>query len=122
MAVQAKTPTLIPSRSENAHTIVWVALANGDSGDPLEMPGSADRSIQFTGTFGAGGTVIVEGSNEITPTNWVNLRDPQGTALSFTAAGLKAVLEVTRWIRPRVTGGDGTTAIVATMCVRRNNR
>jgi hypothetical protein len=75
--------------------------------------------VQVQGTFGASGSVSVEGSND--GVNYHTLRDPQGVSLTFTAAGLKAVLELTRFIRPRVTAGDGTTALTVTLVARRGS-
>lgn len=101
---------------DQAHLVTW-PLANGDSGVPLKMPGNNDRSVQVEGTFGAGGTLLIEGSND--GTNWRTLTDPQGNPLSFTTAKIEAITELTKFIRPRVSAGDGTTALVASMLVRR---
>jgi len=117
MATRTPTRTPVPGYGEDSVVIQWSGLLNGDDGSPIEMPGSADRSIQVSGTFGAGGTIILEGSND--GTNYVTLADPQGTAISKTAAAIEAVLELTRYIRPRVTAGDGTTNLVATLLVKR---
>jgi hypothetical protein len=89
----------------NSFTVT--GLLNGDQSSANLQPNSGDRSVQVTGTFGAGGTVIVEGS--LDGTNWFQLKDAGGTLISFTAAGLKAVLEYTTYIRFNVTAGDGTT-------------
>jgi hypothetical protein len=97
----------------------WSGLLNGDDGAGASYQGAGDRTIAITGTFGAGGTVIVEGSLD-NGINWLPLRDPSSTAISLTAAGVRAVLENVPLIRPRVTAGDGTTAITATMSIRRN--
>jgi len=97
--------------------ITWPSLANGDDGGPVGGSGWADKSVQVEGTFGGGGTVVLEGSND--GTNYRTLNDPFGVPLSFTAAGIHAITEATRYIRPRVTGGDGTTGITATVLVRR---
>jgi hypothetical protein len=94
-------------------------MPNGNDGEPFQNPGSADRSVQVTGTFGAGGTVVLEGSND--GTNYRTLTDPQGNALSFTSAGLEAIQEITRYVRPRVTAGDGTTSLTVTLCVTGNH-
>jgi hypothetical protein len=64
----------------------------------VQNPQGSDRSVQVSGTFG-GGTVLIEGSND--GSNWFTLTDPTGAALSFAAAGLKQILELTRYIRPR---------------------
>lgn len=118
MATRTHTIATIPHYGDKAHVLTWSGLLNGDDGSPVEMPGSADRSIQFQGTFGVGGTIVFEGSND--GTNYHTLADPQGNAISKTAAGLEAVLELTRYVRPRVTAGDGTTSLVASLLVKRN--
>ncbi len=96
-----------------AKRATWVVMANGDSGDPVSFASLKDKTVQVTGTFGAGGTVLWEGSND--GTNYKTLNDVGGTALSWTAASLKGVLENPLWVRPRVSAGDGTTALVATL-------
>ena len=44
--------------------ITWSTLANGDSGKPFVSAMFADKTAQVTGTFGAGGTVLIEGTND----------------------------------------------------------
>lgn len=116
MATRAKSIATLQSLGDNVRVCSWTGLLNGDDGDPLEMPGWADRSIQFEGTFGAGGTIVLEGSNN--GTNWHLLTDPQGNDISKTAADLEAVTELTRYVRPRVTAGDGATSLQAHLLVR----
>lgn len=118
MTTRSETRTPVPGFGERAHVIQWSGLLNGDDGAPIEMPGSADRSIQITGTFGVGGSINLEGSND--GTNYVVLTDPQGNAITKTAAAIEAISELTRFVRPRVTAGDGTTSLVATLLVKRN--
>jgi hypothetical protein len=91
--------------------IGWTPLANGDVGQEWDTQDFPDVSVQVFGTFGAGGNLRIEGSNETTPTNWATLNDPQGNALDITGAKIEQVLELPRWIRPSVTAGDGTTAL-----------
>lgn len=116
--------TINPSFERNGdHSVVFFTfetLTNGDDGAPIEWHEWADRSIQVLGTFGSGGTIVWEGSND--GTNYVTLTDPQGNALSFTSASLEQVSEITRFARPRVTAGDGTTDLdVHVVCRRPNN-
>lgn len=119
MATTARVISKIPSAPNRAWAVSWSTMANGDSGEPLQNPGSADRSVQVTGTFGVGGTVVLQGSND--GTNYRTLTDPQGNALSFTAAAIEAVQEITRYTRPSVTGGDGTTSLTVTLVVTGNH-
>lgn len=94
-------------------TFQVTGLLNGDTSSANLQSNSGDRTVQVTGTFGAGGTVIVEGS--LDGTNWYQLKDTSGTLISFTAAGLKSVLEYTTHLRFRVTAGDGTTNLTGTL-------
>lgn len=118
MATVNNSVSEIKNYGESAHIVSWSAIPNGDTGQAIEMPGSVVRSVQLGGTFGAGGTVVIEGSND--GTNYITLTDPQANALSKTAAAIETIQEVTRYVRPRVTAGDGTTAINVTLLLRRN--
>lgn len=91
--------------------IRWTPMVNGDIGaaTDLFMAHYRDRAVQAFGTFGTGGTVTVQGSMD--GTNWTTLHDPQGNALTFTAAGIKEVAEVCPYLRPNITAGDGTTSL-----------
>lgn len=96
----------------------WAGMAAGDDGVPAGATGSGDRTVQVQGTFGVGGTVLLEGS--LDGSNWYTLRDPSGTSLSFTSAGLKAVLENIVSVRPRVSNGDISTSITVILSIRRD--
>ena len=87
--------------------VVWSGLLNGDDGGPFQQNGFGDRSVTFTGTFGTGGSVQLEGSND--GANWFVLSDPSSTTIVKTAAAIEQVLELSLYVRPRVTAGDGTT-------------
>lgn len=111
-----------PVTGDNPNTGMFASwtLANGDIGLPMPFIDFADRTVQVEGTFGVGGTCVIEGSND--GTNYRTLHDPQGVALSITSGQISTITQVTRWIRPRCTAGDGTTAIVVSMVSRRTNR
>jgi hypothetical protein len=117
VAVIAPVETRDQTFGNNARFVSWTPLANGDSGSPYAMPGYADRSVQIQGTFGAGGTVIIEGT--IDGTNYIVLTDPQGNAISKTAAAIETISEIVRFIRPRVSAGDGTTSITVSLIARK---
>jgi hypothetical protein len=78
-------------------------MLTGDVGSAVPNATFTDRSVQVTGTFG-GATVTMQGSNDGGAT-WSTLNDAAGTPLTFTAAGIKQVLEVSQFIRPSVSGG-----------------
>lgn len=106
MAVVNDTSTEVSTLYGKGSLATWTALATGDTGKPVSGVGLSDRSVQMTGTFG-GATVVLEGSND--GTNYTTLTDTAGSALSFTSAGLKQVLQITKYIRPSVSGGAGVS-------------
>lgn len=122
MTVQAATQTQVLGDLHGTKDavvgwqVVWATMANGDTGQPVEIPGYADKTIQVTGTFGTGGSVACEGSND--RVNFAALTNPTGTVIAITAANIQAVTEAVLQVRPHVTAGDGTTALVVTMFFR----
>lgn len=81
---------------------VWENATDADTLVPIELGAYSDRSMQVGGTFD-GATVTGAGSND--GATYATLSDLQGTALSFTAAGLKGIAEATRYFKPVITGG-----------------
>jgi hypothetical protein len=110
---------LLPDWNMEHLRVVWGPLANGDSGDGVTLAVWQDRTVQVVGTFGAAGSVTLQGSND-GGTTWATLTDPQGAALTFTATGLRQILELPHMIRPAVTAGDGTTALNVYVHMRGN--
>lgn len=97
--------------------MTWSGLLNGDTGSAAQWVDFSDRCIQVAGTFGTGGSVTIQGSND--GTNWAPLSDPQGNALTFTSSKIEQALELPRYVRPIVTAGDGTTNLAVTICMRK---
>jgi hypothetical protein len=84
-------------------------MANGDVGDPIVLTKMNDRTVQVTGTFGAGGTVVFTGSND--GVTYLPMRDVFNAVVSATSAKLITLTEVPLYVRPEVTAGDGTTSL-----------
>ena len=105
MTIRASANTSLDTNK--AFAVTWAGLLNGDTGAPVRMSQYSDKSVQVLGTFGAGGNLRWEGSND--GTNWAVLTDPQGNDLNFATAKIEAVTEAVAWVRPNVTAGDGTT-------------
>ena len=97
----------------------WAPMTAGDVGDSVGSTGTGDRTVQVSGTFGAGTSVAIEGT--LDGVNFNTLRDPTGSLLTFSGAGLKAVLENVIQLRPHIVAGDGTEQITVVMAVRRTN-
>ena len=95
----------------------WAGLLNGDTGNGVRVPHYADKSLQAVGTFGAGGTVTIQGSNDLGVT-FGALHRFDATDLTLADSEPGAPVENTLEVRPNVTAGDGTTSLVVWMVVR----
>lgn len=104
---------------DKGHIAVWTPMtfSGSDVGAVDAGFGGADRSVQVTGTIGAAGAVTIEGSND--NVNFATLNDHLGNPLVITALGIKSIDQICRYIRPRITAGDGTTSLTVTMLLRR---
>lgn len=100
-------------------TVSPTALANGDNTAAVPTLGFDEAVIVVTGTFGAGGSILVEGS--IDGVVWFT---PPGLVGSpITAAGAIGLPNLfSRFIRARVTAGDGSTALTAVFLLRTRSR
>ena len=98
-------------------TYKWEGITENDEGAAVEHPNMADKSVQVGLTGGAafgGGNIPIEGS--LNGTDWVTLTDPQGNALTFTAAGLEQITEAVRYIRPGSPTGTSVDLDVMIHC------
>lgn len=99
----------------------WTPVLAGDDCEPIHAPGANERSIHVSGVFGAVGKITILGTNEEldeTP-DWQVLTDPHGVPLEFTTGGLKNVGQITQYLKPAVSGGDGTTSLKITAVAKR---
>lgn len=119
MATRLKAKVSTPADGVTVYE--WTGLLNTDDGEWVTVPFPADKSWHAFGTWGTGGTVTIQGTNETgAPANGQTLHDPAGAALTLTdAAGsrLKQALEAAYAFRPVVTAGDGTTNLTVRLCV-----
>lgn len=112
--IQHTTANLVGSTAR----VTWTPLTTTNAvGSPVAAPDHAVKEVQVFGTFGAGGTVVLEGSLD-GGTTWATLNDVQGNALSFTAARIEKVQETSASVRPSVTAGDVTTSLTVVMILR----
>jgi|SRR5215510_3186460 len=93
-------------------TVTYASLLTAETGLSIDLPIDAPmRSVQISGTFGAGGTVDIQGSND--GSNWFAMWSSFAKAdlTGVTAAVLSDMVQNCKFLRPRVNGGDGTTNI-----------
>lgn len=101
----------------NAAAVTAVACAMGDVGAPYSQPDAAlDRTLQVHGTFGAGGTLSMYGSND--NNNFAVSKDNTGTALSCSNVTVRNVFDGPLYYVPMVTAGDVTTNLTAILALR----
>ena len=96
----------------------WSAIPLSSTGTPDQISRFPAHSIQIGGTFG-GATVTVEGSDDGVTYFTLTGENPAGGAdvpVSVTAANRFDLPNVVpQHVRPKVTGGDGTTSITVTI-------
>lgn len=117
MAVRPVVTTRIPGFMSNADSYKWSLILAADTADVLEFPANTDRTVQIDGTFGSNGSLSIQGSND--GVTYFNLTDPQGNAITKTAAGIETIVEMTRYIKPVMNAGDGNTSLNVTLFARR---
>lgn len=115
----ATISTVVVDRQRLALLYKWTPLtqSGSDVGEAVETPGYGDKAVQLIGTLSVGGQVTIEGSDD--GTTWATLTDPLGNTLVMSALGTKQIAELTRYVRPKVTGGDGSTSLTAFLYCRK---
>lgn len=107
------TVALTTFPSKDAVQVNWSSMAKGQVSQAASIVGYSDMTIAVNGSFDTA-TVTVEGSND--GTNWHTLSDPLGNPLTFTAGGMKVIMENPFYIRISVnSAGAGTTSVVASL-------
>lgn len=106
----AFTTTSENLESGDIRVISFTGGATNDNSDPLGFAPWGDVCVQALGTFG-GATVTIQGSND-GGTTWATLNNAQGTVATFTAAGIKQIVERPLHMRAAITGGAGVSVSV----------
>lgn len=112
MATVTPTVTTAPG-NDLVKIYTWTLTTADDVGAPIppSMCEFSDRAVQCYGTFGSG-TVNWEGTNDPAVGNYAALSTVDGAAGTFSAAGIKQMLESTLYARPTLTGSTGATVTV----------
>lgn len=93
----------------------WDVMSEGDVGEAIDFATLVkyrNRAFQVAGEFGAGGELVLEGTND--EKNWETMLDPRGVPLHITWAGIYEIEQTVMQIRPRVSEGDEQTRLVVT--------
>lgn len=88
----------------NIQKFFWETLTSDDTATGVQVNGRVNGSIQVTGDFGTNAVCALQGTND--GTNWADLSDLAGTAISLSAAGIQVFQDINVLsIRPNVTAG-----------------
>ena len=97
----------VHTSKESGFLITWSNLVTADAtGDSYAFDGQTDCVIQIIGTLSTA-TVLIEGSFD--NTNFGTVIDPDLAEISTTALGFYYILTPADFMRPRLTGADGST-------------
>ncbi len=102
--------------------VVWVLTTANTDGAPLEFTEWADRTFQFgnSGDTLGGAVGAVEGSND--GVTWYTLSNAAGaTPATFSAFGIKTIIELPQFMRPNLTTPGAGASITVTLIARRAN-
>ena len=111
------SPTTLDINGDRSVMMITYTLTTADhTGDAVAWCDWADRSVTFTGTWG-GATAALEGSND--GTVWVPISDVQGTAITRTANGIEAAVELTRFVRAKLTTPGSGATVTASIIMRK---
>jgi gamma-glutamyltranspeptidase len=99
--------TITPVRSSpawNVEKVFWETLTTADTATEIQPAALSGLfgCVQVTGTFGSG-TCVLQQSND--GTNWTTVKDTDGNAISFTAAGMANFGTAALFLRPSTSGG-----------------
>jgi hypothetical protein len=96
---------------------VWSGILQSDTCSELVAPQYPSKTIQVSGTFGAGGTIQPHGSNT-SGGSFAQLNDPSGAAIALTNTAVEIIGENPLAVKPVLSGGDGTTSLTVTIIGR----
>lgn len=90
----------------------WTLTTADPTGDPVEIPGAADKTVQFVGGASWGGaTAALQGSNDAATYSAVAGAASGSAITATTDANLACAVENPLLIRPKLTT-EGTDAVV----------
>lgn len=119
--------TIAPVITKLAHGIIKVTwdFAGSDTCLPAKLGAYPDKTMEFfiSGAIGTS-SISLEGTSDEdaagNPQNFKILHKPGGTALTYTAAGIDAVVEDPHYFKPVDTVPGNGSGLRATLTCRRN--
>lgn len=109
-------PTPIFNERNDITAVKWASMTEADTAVPLRnVAPRTDATVMVVGDFGTGGDIRMEGTLDPDEGTFVDLHDPQGNVIAFTAADIETILENVPTIRPSVEAGTGVDVDVYLM-------
>jgi len=99
-------------RAGKRATALWETVTCGDTGSWIELGDFNDNTVSAVGTFNSQ-TITIQGANLEDKSDAFTVADITGTAITFTTAGGKLVIDAPRYIRPSFSGSSGGDVDVA---------
>jgi|SRR5579863_355636 len=106
---QCVGPTFTIEEQYVGGVVIWAGIGNGVAGAAGPQFRYKAVCVQVSGTFGSGGSIKLQGSND--GITWNDL-----APAALTGAGFFAALGTSappKWVRPSCTAGDSTTNLTA---------
>jgi hypothetical protein len=116
MAIVAPTTKDI-SGDGSVFLISWNLTTADTTGAPIIGISWADRTALFQSLSWGGATAAIEGSND--GSVYVPLTDIQGVAISKSANDIESIVELTRYVQPRLTIPGTAAAVTVSIVARR---
>lgn len=108
----AAIPGITTYPEKHAVKVVWTTAVTADTFVAVQLGSRyTDRIVTVQGTFNSA-TILVKGS--VDGTNYHTLTGPAGS-VSFTAAGLSAIIESTPYVQITHSGGGGSESVTVTL-------
>ena len=113
------TPTVTDVSGDGSTFLIsWNLTTANHTGAYIDASTYADRTAFFESVAWGGATAAVEGAM-FTTGAFLGLADIQGTAISKSANGVENIIELTRYVQPRLTTVGTAAAVTVSMMVRR---
>ena len=118
MATPSGTQTPIGAEDSSVYLVTWILTTADHTGASLQMTEWADRTVHAQSSAWGGATLAIEGSND--GANWLPLKSVADvTAIALTADGMALLLELPRYIRPRLTTVGAAATVNVMIAIRR---
>jgi len=98
-------------------SVSWSDLKVGEVGKAFDLGSVAHAAVQFSGAFGEGGSIALEGSNN--GEYFMPLKDIYGSSIVRHKPSIDTLGQFVKYIRPVVKAGDQLTSLKCSLYLNR---